>query len=68
MRNAYHRSFSDAGTADRQIFDIDRADPFTTGLDDVLRPIGDLDVIVLIHDGEVTSVEPSVFEQRFSSR
>src|SRR5918992_3064302 len=44
MAHADHRGLGDRGVRDRDVLEVDRADPFAAGLDHVLRAVGDLDV------------------------
>ena len=55
-----HRGLQDAGMADREVLDLDRADPLTAGLDHVLGAIGDGDEAVGIHVRHVAGAEPAV--------
>ena len=48
------------GTADRGIFELDRADPLAARLDHVLGAVGDLQRAVGMDDGDVAGVEPVV--------
>ena len=43
-----------------QVLEVDARDPFSAGLDDVLRAIGDLDVALGIDRPHVAGLEPAV--------
>ena len=58
MGDADCRRLGDARTADRGIFELDRADPFAARLDDVLRAVGDLQGAVRVEGGDVAGVKP----------
>src|SRR2546428_4713939 len=47
------RSLRDRGMRDRDVLEIDRADPFAARLDDILRAVGDLDVAVGVDGADV---------------
>src|SRR5882757_5443415 len=64
MGNTDHGGLRHTGATDRQIFDVDRTDPFAPGLDHVLGAIRELDAVVLVHYGEIAGVEPSILQQR----
>src|SRR4051812_33939777 len=44
--DADHRRFGDRRVRDRDVLEVDRADPLAAGLDHVLRAVGDLDIAV----------------------
>ena len=44
------------------LLDLERADVLAAGDDDVLGPVLDLDIAVLVRDGEIAGVEPAVAE------
>ena len=46
--------------ADRDVLELDRADPLTARLDQVLAAVGDLQVAVGVDRGDVAGVEPAV--------
>src|ERR1700722_9701237 len=48
MMDADHGGFRDRGMSDREIFQVDRRDPFAAGFDHVLGAIGDPHIAVLI--------------------
>ena len=47
----------------RDVLEVDRADPFAAGLDDVLAAVGDLHVAVGVDRGDVAGREPAVHER-----
>ncbi len=50
----------------RRVLDVDRADPLTPGLDEVLDPVGDLYVALWVDRSDVAGREPAVLrEPRF---
>ena len=57
MMDADHGGFRHRGMADREVFQIDRRNPFAAGLDHVLGAIGDPHVAVRIDGGDVAGVE-----------
>src|SRR5699024_10842434 len=54
--------FLDARVVEDRVLHVDRPDPLATGLDDVLEPVGDLEIAVLVDDTDVTGSPPSVEE------
>ena len=66
MIDADRRGFRYTGTSDRGVFQLDRADPFAAGLDDVLRPVGDLHCTVGMDDGNIAGIEPIVVADAFA--
>ena len=58
--DADHRRFRYRGMRDRDVLQIDRADPFAARLDHVLGAIGDLHVAVGIERGHIAGGEPAV--------
>src|SRR6185436_4415837 len=65
FRVAYadHRRLRDRGMRDRDVLEVDRADPFAARLDHVLRAVGALDIAVRIDSAHVAGGKPgrSVF-------
>src|SRR3546814_8197612 len=59
MRDADRRGLGDAGAPDRDVFKLDRTDPFAARFDHVLRAIGDLHRAVGMQHGDVAGVEPA---------
>ena len=57
MADADHGGLRHLGMADREIFQVDRGNPFAAGLDHVLGAVGDLHVAVLVDGGDVAGVE-----------
>jgi hypothetical protein len=60
MRKPDSSRFGDTWTAEREIFELDRRDPFTTGFDDILCPIDDLHIAMRVDRRHVASVEPAL--------
>jgi len=60
MGNADRCRFENAGTTDRCVFQLDRADPLAARFDHVLGAIGQAHRIVGMDDRDVASVEPVV--------
>src|SRR5574339_206986 len=63
VAHADHRGLGDRRVRDRDVLQVDRADPLAAGLDHVLRAVGDLDVAVGVDGAHVAGGEPgpSVF-------
>src|SRR5262245_56894836 len=64
MRKPDRSRFGDPGTAEREIFELDRRDPFTTGFDDILCPVDDLHIAMRIDRRHVAGVEPTLRVER----
>ncbi|MNP46977.1 hypothetical protein D3C76_1410120 [compost metagenome] len=60
MGNTNHRSFRNRRVTNDGVFQIDRGDPFTAGLDDILGAVRDLHVAVRVDGGDVAGIEPTV--------
>ena len=60
MLDADHGGLRDLGMADREVFQVDRGNPFAAGLDHVLGAVGDLHVAVRVDGGDVAGVEEAV--------
>src|SRR3954454_9699501 len=60
MYRRNHSRFLDIRMRHRDVLQRDRTDPFASGLDDVLRPVGDFHEAVWIDRGDVASGEPAV--------
>src|SRR3954452_19085914 len=56
------RGLDDVGMRHEMTLELDRGDPLTARLDDVLRTVGDLHVPVGGHAGDVARAQPSVVE------
>src|SRR5699024_3269138 len=54
--------FLDARVVEDRVLHVDGCDPLATGLDDVLEPVGDLEIAVFVDDADVTGPPPSVEE------
>src|SRR5215472_11322129 len=67
MVDTDHRSFGDLGMADRQIFNIDRGNPFPARLDQVLGAVRDLHVTVWVDGGDVACIEKAVAVENVAS-
>src|SRR5699024_11098323 len=52
--NADDRCFLDARVVEDRVLHVDGRDPLATGLDDVLEPVGDLEIAVLVDYTDVT--------------
>src|SRR3974377_730488 len=50
----------------REIFQIDRRNPFAAGFDHILGAVGDLHVAVLVHGCDVTGIAPAVAPETFA--
>src|SRR6185312_1625496 len=50
----------DIGMAHRRVLDVDRADPFAAGLDDVLAAVDDLHIALLVDRRDVAGAEPAL--------
>jgi len=66
MERGHHRGLHHVGMAARRVLERDRADPLAAGLDEVLRPIDDRDVAVLVDRGDVARDQPSLAVERFA--
>ena len=60
MADADHGGLRHLGMADREVFEIDRGNPFAARLDHVLGAVGDLHVAVRVHGGDVAGIEEAV--------
>ena len=60
MMDADHGGFGDRGMADREIFQVDRRNPFAAGFDHILGAVGDPHVSVRVDGGDVAGVEIAV--------
>src|SRR6185436_13991013 len=60
--HADHRRLGDRRVRDRDVLEVDRADPLAAGLDHVLGAIGDLDVAIGIDGADVASGKPAVVQ------
>src|SRR6266851_4188091 len=60
MRDTDDRRFSNRGMRDREIFDVDGADPLAARFDDVLGAVGDLNEAVFIERRHVAGRKPAV--------
>ena len=49
------------------VFQLDRADPLTAGLDDILGAIGDLQITVLVDRADVAGRQPAVSRKRITT-
>src|SRR2546429_349829 len=58
MRDTDDRRFGDRGMRDREIFDVDGADPLAARFDDVLGAVGDLNEAVFIERRHVAGRRP----------
>src|SRR5271166_1595136 len=63
MWHADHRCLSDGGMLYSKILQLDGTDPFATGLDDILRTVGDLHVTVGVQGGHVAGGKPAAGPQ-----
>jgi len=59
--DADHGGLGDIRVADSQILDVDRRDPLAAGLDDILGPIGDLQVALGVDDTDVADRPIRIF-------
>ena len=57
MPDADDGGFRHLGMTDREIFQIDRGNPFAAGLDHVLGAVGDLHVAAAVHGRDVAGIE-----------
>src|SRR5687767_1128799 len=62
MVHADHRGLGDRRVLDRDVLQVDGADPLAAGLDHVLRAVGDLDVAVGIDGAHVAGRKPAVLQ------
>ena len=53
-----------AGTGDRDILDVDRADPFAARFDDILLAVGNAHEAIRIDCRDIAGVEPAIFVER----
>ena len=60
MPDADHRGLGHLGMADREVFEVDRGNPFAARLDHVLGAVGDLHVAVRVDGGDVAGVEEAL--------
>src|SRR5512145_150640 len=63
VTHADHRGFGDRRVRDRDVLEVDRADPLAARLDHVLRAVGDLHVAVGVDRGDVAGGEPAVLQR-----
>src|SRR4029078_3977889 len=61
--DADHRRLRDRRVRDRDVLQVDRADPLAAGLDHVLRAIGDLHVALGVERGHVAGGKPAVLQR-----
>ena len=64
MLDTDHRCHLHARVADRGIFQVNRADPLTTGLDHVLRSIANLHHTIGCNHRDIAGGEPAVHQRR----
>src|SRR5260370_1973904 len=62
MVDADYGRLGNRGMSDREVFQIDRRNPFAAGFDHILRAIGDPHVSVLVDGGDVAGVEIAVVD------
>src|SRR5690606_8106522 len=60
MRHPDHGGVGHRRMGERQVLEVDRADPFPAGLDDVLAAVGDLHVAIGVDRGDVARREPAL--------
>src|ERR1700719_4602754 len=60
MTDTDHGRFRGPWATEREIFEIDRGDPFPARLDHVLGAVGDLHVAVRVHGGDVAGIEKAL--------
>src|SRR5262249_16304807 len=60
VRYCDNRGQRDLGVCQQDVLDRDRADPLTTGLDQVLGPIGDLQIPAFVNARDVPRIEETV--------
>src|SRR3546814_12251485 len=60
MRQADRRGDPDARAAGGDVFQIDGADPFAAGLDDVFLAVGEAQTPVFVERFDVTGIAPAV--------
>ena len=63
VANANDGGLDDVGVRNRDVLEVDGADPFAAGLDDVLGAIGNLHVAVGVDGRDVTGREPAVLQR-----
>src|SRR5688572_13459005 len=63
MMHADHRGLGDRRVRDRDVLQVDRADPLAARLDHILRAIGDLDVALGVDGAHVAGRKPSVLQR-----
>src|SRR5581483_2645345 len=63
MARADDGRFRHGRMSDRDVFELDGADPFAAGFDYVLRAVGDLDVAVGVERRDVAGREPAVAQR-----
>src|SRR5215218_9390542 len=52
----------DVGVGHQVVLEVDRGDPLTTGLDDVLGPVGQRDEALAVESADVAGAQPAVSE------
>src|SRR4051812_13040810 len=67
MLDANHRGFLDRRMRHRDVLEVDRADPFTARLDDVLRAVGDPQGAFGVDRADVAGREPAAVLQRIAA-
>src|SRR5260221_4287746 len=63
MLHADHRRLGDRRVRDRDVLQVDRADPLAARLDHVLGAVGDLDVAVGVDGADVAGREPALLQR-----
>src|SRR4029077_11984989 len=63
MRQADHGGLGDGGVVVQRLLDLPRVDVVAAADDQVLLPVHDVEVAVLVHPGQVTGVEPAVADR-----
>src|SRR4051812_34525019 len=63
MLDADHRRLGDRRMRNRDVLEVDRANPLAAGLDHVLRAVGDLDVAVRIAGADIAGREPALLQR-----
>ena len=63
-----HRGLGDGAVSHQLVLEVDRGDPFATGLDEILGPIADAHASALVDADDVAGAEPAVVGELVGAR
>ena len=66
MRHTDDGGFRHTSVTHRRVLDVDRTNPFASGLDNVLGPVRDRHVAHFVDRGDVAGIKPTVARMRFA--